>query len=142
MTTVQLETLPFRHVLTVPAMGSAVRIARETTELVLVECGVGLSHPSIAPALLILSELVTNAVRHAAEVTPVITVTYAHGPGVFAFAVHDRHPYQPPLFGALATAPGSGLATVTEMTMELGGTAVLRGDPDGRGKSIWITLPL
>ncbi|MFF4580138.1 ATP-binding protein [Streptomyces sp. NPDC001389] len=142
MTTAQLETLPFRHVLTVPATGSAVRIARETTELVLVECGVGLRHPSIGPALLILSELVTNAVRHAAAVTPVITVTYGHGPGVFAFAVHDRHPYQPPLFGSLATAPGSGLATVTEMTMELGGTIVLRGDGNGRGKSIWITLPL
>ncbi|MEV0412898.1 ATP-binding protein [Streptomyces sp. NPDC050448] len=142
MTSAQPETLPYRHVLTVPAMGSAVRIARETTELVLVECGVGLSHPSIGPALLILAELVTNAVRHAAAVAPTITVTYAHGPGVFVFAVHDRHPYQPPLFGALATAPGSGLATVVEMTMELGGTSVMRGDADGRGKSIWITLPL
>ncbi|MEU8435229.1 ATP-binding protein [Streptomyces sp. NPDC029216] len=142
MTATRLETLPYRHVLTVPATGSAVRIARETTELVLVECGVGLRHPSTGPALLILSELVTNAIRHAAAVTPMITVTYAHGPGVFAFAVHDRHPYQPPLFGALATAPGSGLATVAEMTTGLGGTAVTRGDADGRGKSIWITLPL
>ncbi|MER7462451.1 ATP-binding protein [Streptomyces sp. NPDC097981] len=142
MTTTQLATLPYRHVLTVPATGSAVRIARETTELVLVECGVGLRHPSTGPALLILAELVTNAVRHAAAVSPVITVTYAHGPGVLAFAVHDRHPYQPPLFGAMATAPGSGLATVVEMTMELGGTAVIRADADGRGKSIWITLPL
>ncbi|MFC8273998.1 ATP-binding protein [Streptomyces sp. NPDC057271] len=142
MTASRPTPLPYRHVLTMPAMGSAVRIARETTELVLVECGVGLRHPSTGPALLILAELVTNAVRHAATVTPTITVTYAHGPGVFAFAVHDRHPYQPPLFGAPAKAPGSGLATVTEMTMELGGTAVIRGDADGRGKSIWITLPL
>ncbi|MET9882122.1 ATP-binding protein [Streptomyces sp. NPDC006430] len=142
MTAVQLETLPYRHVLTVPPVGSAVRIARETAELVLVECGVGLCHPSVGPALLILAELVTNAVRHAAALTPTITVTYAYGPGVLAFAVHDRHPYQPPMYGALATAPGSGLATVVEMTMELGGTAVMRGDADGRGKSIWITLPL
>ncbi|MFF9981220.1 MULTISPECIES: ATP-binding protein [Streptomyces] len=139
---VQVETMPYRHVLDVPAMGMAVRIARETTELVLVECGVGLRHPSVGPALLILAELVTNAVRHASAESPVISVIYAHGPSGFAFAVRDRHPYQPALFGALATAPGSGLAMVVEMTMELGGTAVVQADADGRGKAIWITLPL
>lgn len=135
------QAMPFRHVLTLPAMGSAVRVARETAEEVLVECGVGLRHPSTGWALLILSELVTNAVRHAAALTPAITVTYAHGPGVFAFGVHDRHPYRPPLVGA-AVAPGSGLATVVETTAELGGTAVTRGDADAGGKCIWITLPL
>ncbi|WP_407841798.1 ATP-binding protein [Streptomyces sp. DSM 116496] len=134
--------MSYRHVLSVPAMGSAVRIARETAELVLVECGVGLRHPSVGPGLLILAELVTNSVRHAVVLSPMITVTFAHGAGAYAFAVHDRHPYQPALFGALATAPGSGLATVVEMTMELGGTAVVRPDADGHGKSIWITLPL
>lgn len=33
------DALPYRHVLTLPAMGSAVRIARETTEQVLAEWG-------------------------------------------------------------------------------------------------------
>ncbi|MCX5380825.1 ATP-binding protein [Streptomyces sp. NBC_00091] len=140
--TVQVEAMPYRHVLNVLTAGPAVRLARETAELVLVDCGVGLRHPSVGPALLILSELVTNAVRHAAMASPTIKITYVHGPDAFAFAVHDRHPYQPALFGAVATAPGSGLATVVEMTMELGGTAVVRPDNDGRGKSIWITLPL
>ncbi|TGA89561.1 ATP-binding protein, partial [Streptomyces palmae] len=96
MTTVtQVESLPYRHVLTVPAMGSAVRMVRETAELVLIECGVRLGHPAVGPALLALSELVTNAVRHAAETSPMITVIFAHGPGTLAFAVHDQHPYQP-----------------------------------------------
>ncbi|NED15435.1 ATP-binding protein [Streptomyces sp. SID9124] len=140
MTRVPPQALPFRHVLTLPTTGSAVRVARETAEDVLVECGVGLRHPSTGRALLILSELVTNAVRHAGP-SPTITVTYAHGPGIFAFGVHDRHPYRPPLVGA-AVAPGSGLATVVETTAELGGTAVTRGDADAGGKSIWITLPL
>lgn len=36
----RLETLPLRHVLTVPTMGSAVRIARETTEQILMEWGI------------------------------------------------------------------------------------------------------
>lgn len=138
---VRAEAMPYRHVLDVPAMGSAVRIARETTELVLVGCGMGLRHPNVGPVLLIVAELVTNAVRHAAAASPTITVTYAHGPGAFAFAVHDRHPRQPAPAGALGTAPGSGLAMVVEMTMELGGTVVVRADADGRGKAVWITLP-
>lgn len=138
----QLEALPLRHVLTLPAMGSAVRIARETTELVLTEWGVSRRHPTVDPALLILSELVTNSVQHAAAVSPNVTVIYAAGPDTFAFAVHDRHPYQPLLFSAMTKASGGGLGTVMELTLGLGGTAVVRGDTDGKGKSIWITLPL
>jgi hypothetical protein len=96
----------------------------------------------VDPALLILSELVTNTVRHAALRSPQVTVIYAAGPDCLAFAVHDRHPYQPPLYGAV-TGPGTGgLATVMELVFALGGTAVVRGDADSRGKSIWITLPL
>ncbi|QNE76040.1 ATP-binding protein [Streptomyces finlayi] len=138
----RLETLPLRHVLTLPTTGSAVRIARETTEQVLTEWGVSRLHPTVDPALLILSELVTNSVRHAAPVSPTVTVIYAAGPDTFAFAVHDRHPYQPQLFSAITHTSGSGLGTVMELTLGLGGTAVIRSDGDGKGKSIWITLPL
>ncbi|MCX5316881.1 ATP-binding protein [Streptomyces sp. NBC_00154] len=138
----QLETLPLRHVLTLPTMGSAVRIARETTEQVLAEWGVSRRHPTVDPALLILSELVTNSVQHAAALSPNVTVIYAAGQDTFAFAVHDRHPYQPLLFSAITATGASGLGTVMELTLGLGGTAVIRGDADGKGKSIWITLPL
>ncbi|WP_406495948.1 ATP-binding protein [Streptomyces sp. NBC_00846] len=138
----QLEALPLRHVLTLPTMGSAVRIARETTEQVLIEWGVSRRHPTVDPALLILSELVTNSVQHAAVLSPTVTVIYAAGPDTFAFAVHDRHPYQPPLFSTITNTSSGGLGTVMELTLGLGGTAVIKGDADGRGKSIWITLPL
>ncbi|MFD7550485.1 ATP-binding protein [Streptomyces sp. NPDC059816] len=136
------EHWPLRHVLVLPTTGESVRTVREMTELVLVEWGIDCRHPSVDPALLIVSELVTNSVRHAAALSPTVTVTYAASADALAFAVHDRHPYQPALYGSLAGGPGSGLATVVELTMGLGGTAVLRGDTDGRGKSIWITLPL
>lgn len=136
----QLDALPLRHVLTLPTMGSAVRIARETTEQVLAEWGISRRDPAVDPALLILSELVTNSVRHAAPTSPDVTVIYAAGQDTFVFAVHDRHPYRPPL--AVAGTGGGGLDTVMELTLGLGGTAVVRGDADGRGKSIWITLPL
>ncbi|WP_129264718.1 ATP-binding protein [Streptomyces sp. M3] len=119
--------LPWRHVLTLPAMGSAVRMARETTELVLAEWGVSRRHPTV---------------QHAALLSPTVTVIYAAGPDTFAFAVHDRHPYHPQLFSAISSTGSGGLGTVMELTLGLGGTAVVRSDADGQGKSIWITLPL
>ncbi|MFF0228314.1 ATP-binding protein [Streptomyces sp. NPDC004629] len=137
----QLQALPHRHVLTLPTEPSAVRVARETAEQALVQWGIGLRHAAVDPALLILAELVTNSVRHAAVLSPTVTVIYAAGPDCLAFAVHDRHPYQPTLSGVLADGVG-GLSTVMELTLGLGGTAVVRADADGRGKSIWITLPL
>jgi two-component sensor histidine kinase len=138
----RLEALPHRHVLTLPAQPSAVRAARETAERALTEWGISLRHPAVDPALLILSELVTNSVRHAAVLSPQLTVIYAAGEDCLAFAVHDRHPFQPPLYGAVTDAGGGGLDTVMELTLGLSGTAVVRGDADGKGKSIWITLPL
>ncbi|GGW42330.1 ATPase [Streptomyces lucensis JCM 4490] len=142
MTSPAREVLPHRHVLTLPAEPAAVRVARETAEQALAEWGIGLRHPTVGPALLILSELITNSVRHAAVLSPHVTVTYAAADDCLVLAVHDRHPYQPPLYGALAGAGGGGLATVMELTLGLGGTAVVRADADGRGKGIWITLPL
>ncbi|MEH0449709.1 MULTISPECIES: ATP-binding protein [unclassified Streptomyces] len=138
----RLESLPYRHVLTLPTQPSAVRTTRETAEQTLVEWGIGLRHPTVDPALLILSELVTNAVRHAAVLSPTVTVIYAAGGDCLAFAVHDRHPHQPSLYGAVTGGRASGLATVMELVLVLGGTAVVRADADGQGKSIWITLPL
>ncbi|MET8807470.1 ATP-binding protein [Streptomyces sp. NPDC004546] len=138
----QLEVLPYRHVLTVPSEPSAVRLARQTAELALVEWGIGLRHPTVDPALLILSELVTNGVRHAAALSPQLTVIYAAGRDCLAFAVHDRHPYQPPLHGSVSSGRTGGLAMVMELVTGLSGTAVVRRDADGGGKSIWITLPL
>jgi signal transduction histidine kinase len=138
----RLEALPHRHVLTLPTMPSAVRTARETAERALAEWGINPCHPTVDPALLILSELVTNSVRHAAELSPQLTVIYAAGEDTLAFAVHDRHPHQPALYATLIDAGSGGLATVMELTLGMGGTAVVRSDADGRGKSIWITLPL
>lgn len=138
----RLEALPHRHVLTLPTEPSAVRLSRQTAERALTEWGISLRHPTVDPALLILGELVTNSVRHAAALSPQMTVIYAAGADCLAFAVHDRHPHRPALNATLIDAGSGGLATIMELTLGLGGTAVVRGDADGRGKSIWITLPL
>ncbi|MDH6553861.1 anti-sigma regulatory factor (Ser/Thr protein kinase) [Streptomyces sp. SAI-117] len=138
----RLDALPYRHVLTLPTEPAAVRLARQTAERALIEWGVSLRHPAVDPALLILSELVTNSVRHAAALSPTVTVIYAAGPDCLAFAVHDRHPYQPSLHEPCTETGAGGLATVMELTLGLGGSARVRGDADAGGKSIWITLPL
>ncbi|PWI13128.1 ATP-binding protein [Streptomyces sp. Act143] len=136
------ETLPHRHVLTLPNQSAAVRVARQTAEQALIEWGIGLRHPTVDPALLILSELVTNCVRHASPVSPQVTVIYAAGTDCLAFAVHDRHPFQPSLYASVTGTGAGGLGTVMELVLGLGGTAVVRADADALGKSIWITLPL
>jgi hypothetical protein len=142
MTSTPRESLPRRHVLTLPTLPAAVRTARQTAEQALTEWGIGLRHPAVDPALLILGELVTNSVRHAAVCSPQLTVTYAAGGDCLAFGVHDRHPYQPPLHGAAVGGGTGGLATVMELILGLGGSAVVHPDADGLGKSIWIALPL
>ncbi|WP_371658427.1 ATP-binding protein [Streptomyces sp. NBC_00280] len=142
MSSPRLEALPHRQVLTLPTAPSAVRLSRQTAERALTEWGISLRHPAVDPALLILGELVTNSVRHAALLSPELTVIYAAGADCLAFAVHDRHPYQPPLYAPVTGTGSGGLATVMELTLGLSGTAVVRGDADGQGKSIWITLPL
>ncbi|MYQ44429.1 ATP-binding protein [Streptomyces sp. SID4985] len=137
-----LNALPHRHVLTLPTEPSAVRVARETAERALTEWGIGLRHPAVDPALLIVSELVTNSVRHAAVLSPQVTVVYAAAPDRVAFAVHDRHPHRPRLDGPGLDTGTGGLATVMELTLGLGGSAAVHADDDGGGKVIWITLPL
>ncbi|MHC3469850.1 ATP-binding protein [Streptomyces sp. 7R007] len=139
MTLAGARTLPHRHVLTLPTRPPAVRTARETAELALGEWGIDLGHPAVGPALLILGELVTNTVRHAAARSPQLCVLYAAGPDCLVLAVHDRDPALPPLH----EAPGrGGLRTVMDLVLGLGGTAVVRPDADGGGKGVWITLPL
>ncbi|WP_328395344.1 ATP-binding protein [Streptomyces sp. NBC_00390] len=136
----QPSDLPHRHVLTAPTVPASVRPARQTAEMTFASWGIHAAHPTMGPALLILSELVTDSVRHAAALSPSLTVTLAAGDDTPAFAVHDRHPYHP---GIVTAAGGSGgLATIAEVTAGIGGTCVLRQDADGGGKSVWTTLPL
>ncbi|MFE9390849.1 ATP-binding protein [Streptomyces sp. NPDC006784] len=95
-------------------------------------------------ALLILSELVTNAVQHAALLSPEITVEVALGGGWLRLAVEDGHPYRPK---ALAAEPfrehtgGRGLLLVKALTAEAGGRCDVE-QTDAGGKVVWAALPL
>lgn len=94
--------------------------------------------------LLILSELATNAVRHAALLSPEIGVEVGLRKGWLRVAVEDSHPYRP---GALDVDPGQehtggrGLLLVKVITSETGGHYDIQQTGTG-GKVIWAALPL
>lgn len=94
--------------------------------------------------LLILSELATNAVRHAALLSPEIGVEVRLRDGWLRIAVEDGHPYRPK---ALDADPGQehtggrGLLLVKLITAEAGGVCDVEQTGTG-GKVIWAALPL
>jgi two-component sensor histidine kinase len=92
--------------------------------------------------LLIVSELVTNAVKHAAVLSPTVAVEVAVGAEWLRVSVEDNHPYRPT---ALETdhgrTGGRGLLLVREITREAGGTCEVEYTASG-GKVIWAALPL
>ena len=94
--------------------------------------------------LLIVSELVTNAVRHAALLSPELGVEVSLSRGWVRVAVEDSHPYRPK---ALAADPdqqhtgGRGLLLVKTMVAEHGGLCDVEQTAAG-GKIVWAALPL
>jgi anti-sigma regulatory factor (Ser/Thr protein kinase) len=93
---------------------------------------------------LILSELVTNAVRHAALLSTEIGVEVSLGAGWVRLGVEDGHPYRP---AALAAEPahehtgGRGLLLVKATVAEAGGRCEVEQTASG-GKVVRVTLPL
>ncbi|WP_405746371.1 ATP-binding protein [Streptomyces sp. NBC_01525] len=101
----------------------------------------------LAPAvldglLLIVSELVTNAVRHAALFSPEIAVRLDLGPGRLRLSVADNHPSCPKALEADAgDLGGRGLWLVKTVTAEAGGACGV-APTSGGGKAIWVEFPL
>ncbi|WP_423835642.1 ATP-binding protein [Streptomyces tubbatahanensis] len=121
----------------VPRLRHAVRdlLARQPTHV---------PDETLQGVLLILSELVTNAVRHAALLSPTIGVEVALGGGRLRVAVEDGHPYRPKALAAEPTGDhtgGRGLLLVKALTAEAGGVCDVEQTGAG-GKVIWAALPL
>ncbi|MFG3497471.1 ATP-binding protein [Streptomyces sp. NPDC047928] len=127
---------------TAPAVDESVPRARHAVRDLLDRQGVPARDDIVQGLLLIVSELVTNAVRHAALLSPEVAVEIAIGAEWIRASVEDNHPYRPK---ALETdsdrTGGRGLLLVREITREAGGVCDVEHTATG-GKIIWAALPL
>ncbi|MEU3217333.1 ATP-binding protein [Streptomyces sp. NPDC006971] len=127
---------------TAPAVDVSVPRARRAVRDLLDRQGVPIGTDITEGLLLIVSELVTNAVKHAALLSPELAVEVAVGAGWVRVSVEDNHPYRPT---ALETdhgqTGGRGLLLVREITREAGGACDVEHTAGG-GKIIWAVLPL
>ncbi|WP_221349950.1 ATP-binding protein [Streptomyces beigongshangae] len=136
--------LPYEGVwrFTAPAVDASVPQARHAVRDLLARQGVPVPEDIVQGLLLIVSELVTNAVRHAAVLSPTLAVEVAVGAEWVRVSVEDDHPYRPT---ALETdhgrTGGRGLLLVREITHEAGGVCDVEHTASG-GKVIWSALPL
>ncbi|MER5641916.1 ATP-binding protein [Kitasatospora sp. NPDC002227] len=96
----------------------------------------------IDDVLLIVSELVSNAVTHAAVLSPRLTAELQIGNGWVRISVEDGHPYRPrALESDLGQLGGRGLLLVKSVTLQAGGVCDVERTGEG-GKVIWASLPL
>lgn len=92
--------------------------------------------------LLIVSELVSNAVTHAAELSPEVTTELAVRDGWVRVSVEDGDPYRPKaLESDTGRTGGRGLLLVKSVTLQAGGVCDVERTGEG-GKVIWASLPI
>ncbi|SCD75614.1 Histidine kinase-like ATPase domain-containing protein [Streptomyces sp. DvalAA-14] len=127
---------------TAPALDSSVPRIRHAVREIIADLGVPMDDDLLYGLLLIVSELVTNAVKHAAVLSPEIPVELAVGADWIRVAVEDNHPYRPKALETdHARTGGRGLLLVKSVTDEAGGSCDTTQTPTG-GKVIWAALPL
>uniref|UniRef100_UPI003F683D42 ATP-binding protein n=1 Tax=Streptomyces polyasparticus TaxID=2767826 RepID=UPI003F683D42 len=136
--------LPYEGVwrFTAPSVDASVPQARRAVRELLARQGVPAADDTVQGLLLIVSELVTNVVRHAALLSPMLAVEVAVGAEWVRVSVEDNHPYRPKALEAdQGQTGGRGLLLVREITREAGGACDAEHTASG-GKVIWAALPL
>ncbi|MFE7469150.1 ATP-binding protein [Streptomyces sp. NPDC057499] len=127
---------------TAPAVDVSVPRARRAVRDLIARQGVPLDEDVAEGLLLIVSELVTNVVKHAALLSPELAVEVAVGEEWIRVSVEDNHPYRPTALETdHAQTGGRGLLLVREITREAGGACDVEHTAGG-GKIIWVALPL
>ncbi|GAA3388444.1 hypothetical protein GCM10017752_08870 [Streptomyces roseoviridis] len=127
---------------TAPAVDVSVPQARHAVRDLLIRQSVPVHDDTVQGLLLIVSELVTNAVKHAALLSPEIAVEVAIGAEWVRVSVEDNHPYRPKALEAdWGQTGGRGLLLVREIALESGGACDVEHTASG-GKIIWAALPL
>lgn len=127
---------------TAPAVEVSVPQARRAVRELLQRQGVPAGETVVYSVLLIVSELVTNAVKHAAVLSPELAVEVTIGADWIKVSVEDGHPYRPKALETdYAQTGGRGLLLVRELSTEAGGACDVEHTASG-GKIIWAALPL
>lgn len=127
---------------TAPALDSSVPQVRHGVRALVADQRVPVDDDTLYGLLVIVSELVTNAVKHAAVLSPEIAVEVAVGTDWIRVAVEDNHPYRPKALEAdHGQTGGRGLLLVKTITGEAGGQCDVTQTATG-GKIIWAALPL
>ncbi|WTQ61216.1 ATP-binding protein [Streptomyces sp. NBC_00158] len=129
-----------KHVWTVPLVPGSVRAARERSERSLVSFGLERSSALFGAVLLVVSELVTNAVRHAQD-SPDAEVTLHMTEHLLAVSVEDLdpHPITPADAGRTS---GRGLRTVADLARTFGGDVRIEPSAGGHGKTVLVRFIL
>ncbi|MFJ2114230.1 MULTISPECIES: ATP-binding protein [unclassified Streptomyces] len=126
---------------TAPAVDVSVPRARHAVRDLLRRQRVPVRDAVLQGVLLIVSELVTNAVRHAAVLSPEVAVEVAIGAEWIRVSVEDGHPYRPTALETdHARTGGRGLLLVRETAREGGGGCGVEHTAGG-GKVVWAVLP-
>ncbi|MER5771239.1 ATP-binding protein [Streptomyces sp. NPDC001985] len=127
---------------TAPAVEVSVPRARHAVRDLLRRQGVPAGDETVEGLLLIVSELVTNAVRHAAPLSPELALEVAVRTGTVRVSVEDDHPCRPrALESDWRQTGGRGLLLVREITRGAGGAHDVEHTAGG-GKVVWAELPL
>ncbi|MFH8883982.1 ATP-binding protein [Streptomyces californicus] len=127
---------------TAPTVDASVPGARHAVRDLLGRQGAPIEEDVLQGLLLIVSELVTNAVKHAALLSPELAVEVAIAADRVRVSVEDGHPYRPTALETdSAQTGGRGLLLVKVITAEAGGACDVEHTASG-GKIIWAELPL
>ncbi|MEU1778050.1 MULTISPECIES: ATP-binding protein [Streptomyces] len=116
-------------------MPEAVRTARYDATAALSEYRLDPESAFGGTVLLVVSELVANAVRHAADRSPTVDVTLAVGAGQLVVGVADADPRLPDLSPHMM---GRGLRTVADLARAYDGALSAEPAVRGSGKVVLV----
>ncbi|MFJ3924599.1 ATP-binding protein [Streptomyces sp. NPDC090022] len=134
----RLEPHSRRDVWAVPLVPGSVRAARERTERALLLFGLAPGSSLGGAVLLVVSELVANAVRHAQQ-SPDAEVALTMADHLLVVGVGDLDP-RPVTPSARST--GQGLRTVADLARTYGGDVRVEPAAGGRGKTVVVRFVL
>jgi len=121
----------------------AYRISQSTIKLRISSDGIYLGLNSAIPFGIILTELITNALKYAfpSQRTGAIEVALLHAsPSTLTLTVRDNGVGLPSDLD-LKSSCTMGISLVTDLSRQLGGSVQFRADPEGCGTTVEITLP-